>query len=488
MIVDQQFNYPLNIVLEVCKLPKETEWVEFKENKADPEEIGKYISALANSAALAGKSNAYLVWGIEDITHQVVGTEFSPSTSKVGNEELESWLLRLLNPRIDFQFFEIEIEEKPVVLLEIEKAFRHPVQFKGMEYVRVGSYRKTLKDYPSKERKLWRIFDQLSFEELVAKKERTGEEVLQLLDYSAYFSLSGRPFPEAQKGVLETLASDGLIKNSDTGNWDITNLGAILFAQRLSDFPLLRRKAIRVIHYRGSSRIETIIEREGEKGYASGFLELISYIRSLLPPNEMMGQALRKTVLMYPDLAVRELVANALIHQDFFVKGAGPMVEIFSDRMEISNPGEPLVETLRFLDTPPKSRNEKLASLMRRFGICEERGSGIDKVVFETELYQLPAPLFKTAIGNTLSILFSYRPLTEMDKEDKIRACYLHSCLKYVSHDYMTNATLRERFGIDDRNSAAASRFIKEALDAGVIRAYDKAAGKRYMKYIPFWA
>jgi hypothetical protein len=102
---------------------------------------------------------------------------------------------------------------------------------------------------------------------------------------------------------------------------------------------------------------------------------------------------------MFPELAVRELVANALIHQDLFVTGAGPMVEIFDDRIEITNPGEPLVDTQRFVDTPLKSRNEGLASLMRRFRICEERGSGIDKVVQQVELFQLPAPLFERPGG-----------------------------------------------------------------------------------------
>jgi predicted HTH transcriptional regulator len=97
---------------------------------------------------------------------------------------------------------------------------------------------------------------------------------------------------------------------------------------------------------------------------------------------------------------VRELVANALIHQDFSLSGAGPMVEIFDGRIEITNPGEPLVDTDRFLDSPPTSRNEGLASLMRRFRICEERGSGIDKVVAQLELYQLPPPVFEVPPGS----------------------------------------------------------------------------------------
>ncbi|WP_249176133.1 ATP-binding protein [Burkholderia vietnamiensis] len=259
-------------------------------------------------------------------------------------------------------------------------------------------------------------------------------------------------------------------------------------AKRLDDFPHLRRKAVRVIAYTDNSRINTLREQVGNKGYASGFEGLIGFVNNLVPSNEVIGKALRRTVPMYPELAVRELVANALIHQDFTVGGAGPMIEIFADRMEISNPGVPLVDVDRFLDTPPRSRNEALASLMRRFGICEERGSGVDKVVHETEFYQLPAPEFAIAIDSTRASLFAHRSLSQMDKRDRIRACYLHACLRYVSRDYMSNTSLRERFGIAPQNSAMASRYIKEAVEQGVIRPYDELAGRKYMKYVPHWA
>ena len=223
-------------------------------------------------------------------------------------------------------------------------------------------------------------------------------------------------------------------------------------------------------------------------GYASGFERLITFINGLVPSNEVIQQALRKTVPMYPELAVRELVVNVLIHQDFFVTGTGPMVEIFSDRMEVTNPGRPLVAADRFLDTPPKSRNEALASLMRRMGICEERGSGIDKVVFQTELFQLPAPLFEVTGESTRAVLFAQRPLTKMDREDRVRACYLHSCLKYVNREYLTNTTVRERFGIEPQNIATASRLIREAVEAGAIAAVDPDSAKSHRRYVPSWA
>jgi predicted HTH transcriptional regulator len=191
---------------------------------------------------------------------------------------------------------------------------------------------------------------------------------------------------------------------------------------------------------------------------------------------------------MFPELAVRELVANALIHQDFFVTGAGPMVEIFDDRIEITNPGEPLVDTQRFVDTPPRSRNEALASLMRRFRVCEERGSGIDKVVSQVELFQLPAPLFESLEGFTRAVLFAHKPLSAMDKADRVRACYLHACLCYVMRKQMTNTTLRARFGVEEQNRSTVSRLIREAVKAGAIAPADPDAAPKLMRYLPFWA
>ncbi|MCD9122065.1 ATP-binding protein [Cupriavidus sp. UGS-1] len=322
---------------------------------------------------------------------------------------------------------------------------------------------------------------------MVAHAGATDEDVLTLLDYPIYFELTGTPLPDGRASILERLRAEDLIRRNN-GRWDITHLGGVLFARRIDDFHSLRRKAVRVVAYRDNDRIATLREQIGEKGYAAGFQALIGYIGALLPGKEVIGSALRKDVPMYPALAIRELLVNALIHQDFAVGGAGPMVEIFRDRIEITNPGTPLVDVQRFLDTPPRSRNERLASMMRRFGICEERGSGVDKVVHQSEVYQLPAPEFAIVSDHTRATLFAHRNLSKMDRNDRIRACYLHACLRYVQRDSMTNASLRERFAIETHNSAVASRLIKEAVEAGMIRAHDESAGRKYMKYVPFWA
>lgn len=477
------------LVRELIKLPRETEWIEFKENRADPAEIGEYISALSNAAAMVGKPAGYMLWGIEDTKHTVTGTTFKPEATKgAGNEDLLNWLARGISPRLDFHFAEAKIGGRRVVILEVPAASSTPIQFQGQEFIRIGSYRKKLKDFPEQARVLWRSFDRTPFEERIALDDLARDDVLQLLAYPTYFDLLRLPLPQTPDAILEAFASEDLVARSPTGRWMITNLGAILFAKQLTDFPTVGRKAVRVISYDGVNRVKTIKEQVGARGYAHGYASMITYITGLLPSNEVIEKAIRKTVPIYPELAVRELVANALIHQDFAVTGSGPMIEIFKDRMEITNPGQPLIMPDRFLDQPPRSRNEKLAALMRRFGICEERGSGIDKVVFEIEFYQLPAALFEVTGDSTRTVLFAHQSLSKMDKATRIRACYQHACLKYVSRETMTNASVRERFGIAEKNKATASRFIKEAVTAKLIAAQDPDAAPKMMRYIPYWA
>ena len=198
--------------------------------------------------------------------------------------------------------------------------------------------------------------------------------------------------------------------------------------------------------------------------------------------------ALRESVPFFPSIAIRELVANMLIHQDFSISGTGPTVEIFADRIEITNPGEALIETDRFVDAAPQSRNEAMAALMRRFGICEERGSGIDKVIDAIEISQLPAPLFETPPGATRSVMYAYKDLRDMNRADRVRAVYLHACLRHVTRKKTTNATLRQRFGIDSRNAAVVSRLLNDAVEAGAIVVEDQTVGKRSRSYLPFWA
>lgn len=475
-----------DLVHDLRLLPRETEWVELKHNNADPEAIGEYISALSNAAALHHRSSGYILWGVEDRTHELLGTTFCPRDAKVGNEDLENWLLHLLTPRIDVQMHEGHVDGKRVVLFAIQPASHQPVRFKDSEFIRVGTYKKKLKDHPEKERALWDIFATTPFESCPAAAGVSSDDVLAWIDYTSCFKLLDHPLPDNRKAIFDRLSSEKVIVPQPGDRFDITNLGAVLFASDLTRFDRLARKGPRVVIYKGENRTETIKEQTGVRGYAVGFEGLVSYINDQLPQNEQIEQALRHQVRVYPEIAIRELVANALIHQDFQLTGTGPMIEIFASRMEITNPGRSLIDTLRFIDEPPRSRNEVIAGLMRRMSICEERGSGIDKVVSHVEVFQLPAPDFRTTPNHTVAVLFGPRPFAEMDRQDRIRACYQHACLLFVSGKQLANASLRQRLGIEQSSHSLASKVIRDTLDADLIR---QAAGTRKdARYVPFWA
>jgi predicted HTH transcriptional regulator len=473
------------LLSELRSYASETEFIEFKINNGY--ELGKYVSALSNAACINGQEYGYIIFGVEDKTRRIVGTKFAIDQKAKGNEDLIPYVSRQLNPRTHFEFIEIKAEER-VVICRICAATNTPVKFQGTAYIRIGSSTRKLADHPEKERLIWKKEPFRSYEYDVAMNNISVDAVLRLIDYPAYFKLANIALPPNRDSIIEKLLQEKFIQKKQ-GNFDITNLGAILFASDLRVFESLSRKAIRVIIYQGTNKLKTKKEQEGSRGYAAGFKGLINYINDQLPKNEEIGKAFREEVPMFPELAIRELVVNAIIHQDFSEKGTGPMVEIFEDRIDITNPGKPLISTQRFVDHNPQSRNEKLAHAMRRFNICEERGSGIDKVIFECEHYQLPAPKFDSGENYTRVILYSHKTLRQMDKEDKMRACYLHACLKYVSNEPMTNASLRKRFGIKDENYSTASRIIAEAIKSGLIKDYDpENNSKKQSRYLPFWA
>jgi len=458
--------------------------VEFKENNSDPNVVGIRISALSNAANLDDKKYAYLVYGVEDKTKKVVGTTFKPSTEKIGNDNFEFWLTRKLNPKIDFSIHEFDFKGFSITLFKIPPATNQPVKYDNVAYIRIGEATPKLSDYPDKESKIWSNINRKSFERGIAKEHTTVSEVLELLDYAKYFSLTRQELPTNTNDFVERMAQHGLVKKVLDNSYDITNLGAILFAKDLKQFPTIKRKSVRVTVYENNSKAKREKEREGGMGYAIGWENLVSYIMDQLPQNEEITKSFRREIKMYPEVALREFIANALIHQDLSITGAGPTIEIFPNRIEITNTGEPLIETDRFIDHPPLSRNEDLASFMRQIKICEEGGTGVDRALGEIALYQLPAPSFERFDNFTRVTLYAHKELKDMTTADKVRACYQHCVLKYVEKNgRMTNSSLRERLGIGEKNYPAASVIIKASIESGYIKESEKSK-----EYVPVWA
>lgn len=485
---EKEKKYYTSLIDELRRLPTEIEWMEFKVDYDVPQAIGEYISSLSNSAALHERETAYILYGIHNDTHEIVGTDFKYRESKVGNEELENWLLTQLTPHIDFKFVEVDTDKGRVVIIEIPAAKVQPTVFKGIEYIRVGSYSKKLKDFPEKERKLWRSFEIRPYEMMPAKEDVDSGAVTELLDTGAYYTLMSLPVPSTRDGIIHDFMEYGFIKRMDNGNYAITNMGALLFAKDIRQFDYLENKRIRVIKYKGSGRTNAVRDQFFYKGYAVEFDDVVNYIMSMLPQGETIETAFRQEFIMFPEKAVREMLGNLMIHQDMTAHGQSLMVEIFDERIEATNPGSLLVDVDRIIDTAPHARNEKMADFLRLVHICEVRGSGFDRMEEGMREWKIPAPKVETGEDFCRTMLFWRNSLADWTKEEKIRTCYIYVCYCYVNGIEATNAALRDRLGVNEKNKAIVSRIIKETVEKRYIRLFDNTTAPRYYRYIPYWA
>ena len=457
------------------QVTSEHQALEFKEAKTqfDNNKLYKYCVAIANEGG--GK----LILGIADKPPRtVVGTHAFRDPVAMAEK-----LFHSIGFRVDIE--EVLHPDGRVLVFHIPSRPRGTAyHLSGVYLMRVGQSL-----CPMSEDQLRQIFSEggPDWLEEQSKVGLNGQEVIDLLNTQTYFELLKLPYPTEQAGVVEKLLNDRLIDQQGSF-YSIRRLGALLLAKRLDNFPDLERKVPRVVVYTGTSKLETRLDHTGIKGYAVGFQGLVHFIMSQLPQNEVVEEALRKEVKLIPEIVIRELVANALIHQDFTISGTSMMVEIYTDRVEISNPGEPIVPVERFIDGY-ESRNEDLARMMRRMGICEEKSSGIDRVIHETEVYQLPAPDFRAGHRRTIVTIYGPRDFEQMDRGDRSRACYQHCALKWVMSEVMTNQSLRVRFGLPESKSAIVSQVIAATMEAGLIKPDEKVGtSRRFARYLPFWA
>ena len=476
------------LIENLAKLPAENEYVEFKENFAEPEREGRDISALANSAAYHDARFAYKVWGVHDGTHKIVGTAFRPHKEKVGNAPLVMWLKQNLSDNAGFEFEEGSHRDKDIVVLRIWPALHHPVEFQHQAYLRKGSHTHKVKSGSLDENELWSHIQKQDFEGQTAAEGLSPEQALELLDANRYFDLTGIPRPSSPDEVLHYLAAEKLLALEDDGTVTIANAGALLFAKNLDDFASVKRKKIRVSKYEGKGRSAPRSEREFKAGYALELDAVYNYLEGMLELPDMINGVRRERRTAYSEIALRELIVNALIHQNLAIRGAGPLIEIFDNRIEITNPGAPLIQVERL---PPRSRNEVLSALMRRFSYCEESGTGWDKVIEGCELCHAPAPKIEVQTEGSDSmrvVLFQPREFKSLALQERLDACYWHACIQLANREYVSNATLRERFGLESSKTAQISRLIKEAVAAGIIKPVDAEASQKFMRYQPHWA
>lgn len=478
------------LVRELAKYEKETPWVEFKENKADPEEIAERICGLANSAALHGRQYGYMIWGVRDEDHELVGTSFKPWLAKKGNEDLLNWLRRTLSDNADFEFGECSIGGNRFIILTVGRATIQPVKHNNIPYIRDGSVTKPLNKVPQLESALWKELNRTDDELLPAKTNQSVDDIRRLIDIEGYVRLVNSPIGASESYILGSLCKDRVLIKQDDGLYAITVMGALLFCRSLDDFPNLVRRSLRLVRYDGVTSSSIIRDSMELRGYAIAFEEIVRLVDMLLPSREVFVEGVRHLERHYSDIAFREMLVNALIHQDLTVTGKNVAIEIFDDRVEISNPGTMMVDADRIIDTEPVSRNEAMAFLMRKIGLCEELGSGWDRAVESCEEYRLPVPTIKQSGYGTRVIMRGYAPFMDMTAEERVWNCYMHACIMFVNQKQLTNSTLRARFGLEGTgsNTVMVSRVIKAAVGKRLIKPMNEDAAPRNMRYVPFWA
>lgn len=444
------------------------------------ERLAQHLCAFSNL-----KGGGLLVFGVNN----------DATLCSINKDECEEIIQRLgniaknnLSVSITIEHWTTEYKGHSLLFIHIPEQIDKPTHLRGKEiwdsYTRSAG--QTVKMSRSQIKSLIADSQGLTFEQRIAKENVTIDELLLLLNYTKYFEMSSKETPKDKLTIAKRLEEFGLcVQNED--NWHITNMGAILFANDISKFETLQSHSVIVRKYAGSNNRDLLSEQVGKLGYVVGFEGLVDYITKLTSIEEI--GVVRKMIPSYPKIAIREFVANALIHQDFAIEGMQVVVEIFDNRISITNPGAPLHDVNRLLDLPPQSRNEDLAQAMFLLGICERRGSGIDRAVEAIEAMQLPAAKITKGENHTRVFLFIQKELSDMTKQEKIDACYQHACLVYEDNRAINNQSVRERFGIDKNQSAVASRIIADTLDAKKIKLSDESiTSKKYATYIPYYA
>lgn len=451
----------------------------------DKRRLTEHLCAFANHPG-----GGYFVFGIDN-------TGFPAGVSQTEIERITNQLANLgreaVEPKLALDH-DIGIHTGvPVLFVHVPESQVKPVHLRGKSieetFIRSGATTR-----PASRQEVGTLMlhsHTPKWEELHCSVLQTDAELIAKLNTDPLLKMLERPTPSSEAELIEWMQSERLIAHEAAGGGYFTNLGAISAARQLADFPDLSRKAIRIVVYDGLNKAKTKQEREGKMGYAISFQGILQFVMSLLPQSEVIQQALRVTRTVYPEIALREIIANALIHQDFSISGTGPLVEIYDDRIEVSNPGGllPSKRLDRLIGTQPESRNELLARAFRRYKICEERGSGLLKAGLEVELYGLPPIQFEAGPTHFKVTLYTPRTFAQMSPRERLNACYQHAVLKHFSDGALTNQSLRERLKMSERQRSAVSILIQEAVDQKLIKPADpENKSRKFAEYVPIWA
>lgn len=455
----------------------EIDWKGGLSNKTD--RLAQHICAFANL-----KGGGVMVFGVNDVAtfESLTKEDIEEITKKLGNiaKNNLAWSIQLEHAVLDF-------EGHPLLFVHIPEQQNKPVYLRGRDiyesYIRSAGH--SVRMSREQVHEMMAQSHGLTFEKRIAKDGLSQDEVLYLLDYRKLYELLNRKVPQDKERILENMIELGMVESGEK-HFNILNLGAILFAKRLQDFESLKRKEVIVRKYAGSNNRVLSLEYKMTTGYAVGLEELIDVVMQFTGTEYI--EVKRTTIPTYPRVAIRELAANLCVHQDFAITGMPITIEVFDNRLVMTNPGTCLNDVNRLIDLPPHSRNEAMAQLMLQLDLCERRGSGYDRAVEAIEAMRLPAYKVQSGDDYTRVFLYPKKDVKDMTKEERIQACYQHTCLLYEDNVPVTNQTMRDRFGLDSKGTTMISHIIADTIERGLIKPENpERISRRYATYIPFY-
>lgn len=345
----------------------EYEWLDFKENWFSKDEIGEYISAIANGAALCGKEFGYIVWGVNDATKEVVGTTVN-FNKDIDNEPYKHYLARNLTPKISFETIEFKYNEARIVMLIIPQSKSIVTKFKNEAFIRIGSSKEKLSKYPEWEIKLNNTLVN-GYPTIV---NVAAPDYAQELTFEKLFMYYGA------KGL--TLRHDTFEKTLKLKNKDNKyNIMAYILSDQ-NEIP------IRVSIFSGVDKSAPLysVKEFGNTCILYSMDKILEYgdAINIIQADERNRISERIDVPLFDYEAYHEAILNAFIHNKWLTLN-GPQISIFTDRIEIlSHGGLALDQDVDgFYSGASIPVNEILASIFLQLRISERSGRGVPKIV-----------------------------------------------------------------------------------------------------------
>lgn len=441
---------------ELLSYRYEKEWLEFKENWYDREEIGEYISALANAAALCCVPYAYMIWGVNDKSHKVLGTTFDENKEEKG-EALKHFISRNLNPSISYKFNEEVFMGKRVIILTIPASKLVPTEFKKERYIRIGSSKENLRKYPLVEASLWEKLRRIDDSILNHEAPRQDLTFNKLL---LYYMTKDLPLKE------KTFKEDLFFFVPNTKKY---NLLAYLMAD-------INTITMRVSVFEGKTKADNLysVREFGNQCMLYAIDNVLEYcdVINVIQADESNRIVERKEVALFDIKALREAVLNAFIHNDWLDLNA-PMISVFNDRIDILSYGTiPNGQTIEgFYDGKSKPRCRELSDIFLQLRISERSGRGVNKIVdvYGKDAFYFGPDYIKVSIKYN-RVVAHKTSKSEQESEQKVNKSQLNMNRIVSEMRNNPNITTMELITIIGLKKTSIQKYIRILENDGIIK------------------